>query len=123
MITRKAVRIANGGLVHLQQVESLPYESFCEAVLKESRSGSRMAAYFGVEPEDGPARELELFAVLAVTLGPPSARANRVNYQETLLTIGPPLALMAFVLFLGLYLPEPVRQLVDEAVKVVEVAR
>lgn len=61
--------------------------------------------------------------VLAVTLGPPSARANKVAYQETLLTTGPPLVMLLMVLTLGLYLPDGVRRLVTEAAAVVEVVR
>ena len=61
--------------------------------------------------------------VLAVTLGKPSARANRVDYQESLLTTGPPLVMLLAVLVLGLYLPDSVRQLVTEAAGVVEVVR
>ena len=61
--------------------------------------------------------------VLAVTLGPPSERANKVDYQETLLTTGPPLVMLLLVLVLGLYLPEPVRKLVLDAAGLVEVIR
>ena len=61
--------------------------------------------------------------VLAVTLGQPSLRANRVNYHDTLLTTGPPLFMMLLVLLLGLYLPESVRTMVTEAAQLVEVVR
>jgi len=61
--------------------------------------------------------------VLAVTLGPPSELANKNEYQETLLTTGPPLVMLLLVLVLGLYLPEPVRKLVADAAGIVEVIR
>ncbi len=61
--------------------------------------------------------------VLAVTLGQPSARANRVDYHDTLLTAGPPLVMLGLVLVLGLYLPGPVQTLLAEASGLVEVSR
>ena len=61
--------------------------------------------------------------VLAVTLGPPSPRANRVKYHDSLLTVGPPLLMLLLVLVLGLYLPEPMRRLLTDAAAVIEVTR
>jgi hydrogenase-4 component F len=61
--------------------------------------------------------------VLAVTLGPPSERANKVDSHDTLLKTGPPLVMLLMVLLLGLYLPEPVKTMLTEAAAVVEVIR
>ena len=65
MSLRRAVRIANGGMVLLEQLSVLDYDSFADGVLAEFASGSRAAAYFGVLPEAGAANEVELFAVMA----------------------------------------------------------
>lgn len=59
--------------------------------------------------------------VLAVTLGPPSARANMGKYRDSLLSVGPPLFMLLLVLVLGLYLPQPIRTLLTEAAAVVGV--
>jgi hydrogenase-4 component F len=61
--------------------------------------------------------------ILAVTLGPPSARADSAPYHDTVLSVGPPLILLLLVLVLGLYLPESIRSLVAEAAGIVEVPR
>jgi hydrogenase-4 component F len=61
--------------------------------------------------------------ILAVTLGPPSARADSAPYHDTVLSVGPPLILLLLVLVLGLYLPESLRSLVAEAAGIVEVPR
>ena len=65
MRTKKAVRIANGGMVLLEQLAILDYDTFADGVLAEFASGSRAAAYFGVLPEDGAGEGVELFAVMA----------------------------------------------------------
>ena len=61
----KGVRIGNGGIVAVSELALLDYDAFSGAVLAEMARGSRVAAYFGVMPEDGEAGVLELFAVLA----------------------------------------------------------
>jgi hydrogenase-4 component F len=57
--------------------------------------------------------------VLAVTLGPPSDRANLGKYRDTMLSVGPPLFMLLLVLVLGLYLPVPIRKMLTEAAGVV----
>jgi len=61
--------------------------------------------------------------VLAVTLGPPSERANRVGSRDSLGMVMPPFVMLLMVLILGLYLPPPVSRLLSEAAAVVEVVR
>ncbi len=64
MRPKKAVRIANGGLVPLEQLPVLDYDTFADGVLAEFAGDSRAAAYFAVLPDDG-AAGLELYAVMA----------------------------------------------------------
>jgi hydrogenase-4 component F len=59
--------------------------------------------------------------VMAVTLGRHNAREDHATYRDSLLTAGPPLVLILLVLFLGLYLPEPVRRIFADAASLVEV--
>jgi Ni,Fe-hydrogenase III large subunit len=65
MITRKTVRIDNGGLVDLAKLPILDYDSFADGVLSEFADSSRVAAYFGALPEDGADDGIEIFAVMA----------------------------------------------------------
>ena len=51
--------------------------------------------------------------VLPVVLGEPT-RTEHTDYRERFLTVAPPFFLMAIVLMLGLWLPEPLRRLVAE---------
>ena len=55
--------------------------------------------------------------VLAVCLGEPSDAAKATDYRETLFTVLPPLVLMGLVLLMGLYIPDPVMKLIQDAVK------
>jgi hydrogenase-4 component F len=57
--------------------------------------------------------------VLAVVQGRPSPRASATPFHDRLLTIGPPLLLMAAVAALGLCVPAPLRAAVDEVVRYV----
>ncbi len=61
--------------------------------------------------------------VLPVTMGPhlEETEDEASDYRETLLTIGSPLFLLAAVLCLGIYLPEPLKIMFSEAAKLVEV--
>lgn len=59
--------------------------------------------------------------VLAVTLGPASPRANKVDWRESALTTGPALLMLLLVLLLGLYLPRQVEAMINAAVTVLEV--
>jgi hydrogenase-4 component F len=52
--------------------------------------------------------------VLRIVLGTPSG-AIRPDTADTWLTAGPPLALLAIVLLLGLFLPRPLKELFDSA--------
>jgi hydrogenase-4 component F len=59
--------------------------------------------------------------VLPLVQGRPSAAAQRTSIRETLWTGAPVVVLMGLVLLLGLWLPAPLRGLVDEAVHYMEV--
>lgn len=48
---------------------------------------------------------------------PPAVPAGAERFRETALTTAPIVALMALVLVLGLWLPEPLRALIDDAVR------
>ncbi|MDD2467055.1 MAG: NADH-quinone oxidoreductase subunit C [Desulfobulbus sp.] len=66
MSVQNEVWLGNGKQVALEQIPSLAYDIFADRVLTEYASGSRVAAYFGVPPEN-PADDvsLEIFAVMA----------------------------------------------------------
>ena len=53
MMSKKAVRIANGGLVPLEQLPVLDYNAFADGVLAEFAGGSR-AARCGQPERPGP---------------------------------------------------------------------
>ncbi len=55
--------------------------------------------------------------VLAVVQGTPSAKAMKTPFHDRSLTIVPPIALMTLVVILGLYVPGPLRGMVDDAVR------
>lgn len=59
--------------------------------------------------------------VLKVTLGAAPGPANKAPYKETLLTAAPALLFMLFSLLLGLYLPPPLREMLDNAVRFLEI--
>jgi len=60
--------------------------------------------------------------VLPVAMGPHFDDADEpTEYRETLLTIASPMLLLAAVLCLGIYLPEPLRLMFSEAARLVEV--
>ena len=65
MRSKNSARIGNGGLLPLEQVQVLDYDTFADGVLSEFGKGSRVAAYFGVPPNDQEGGVLELFAVMA----------------------------------------------------------
>jgi len=54
--------------------------------------------------------------VLAVVQGRPSAKARSTPFHDRPLTILPPIVLMAAVVVLGLYVPGPLRTMIDDAV-------
>lgn len=60
-------------------------------------------------------------AVLVVVQGrvPPTARAT--PYRESLFTYAPPLLMLLLVLVLGVYIPDPVQKLLEDAVRFLEV--
>jgi len=64
MTSPKTVRIDNGGVVSLEQLPTLDYDTFADSILTEFAGNSRVAAYFAALPEDGRG-DLELFAVMA----------------------------------------------------------
>lgn len=55
--------------------------------------------------------------VLAVVQGKPSAKARATPYHDHALTIVPPLLLLVVVTVLGLYVPGPLRALIQDAVR------
>jgi len=55
--------------------------------------------------------------VLAVVQGTPSPKARRTPYHDRPLTILPPIALMVSVVILGLYVPGPLRAMIEDAVR------
>ena len=59
--------------------------------------------------------------VLAVTQGEVSEAPT--HFQDRLLLVAPPLLFLAAVLLLGLYLPPPLRALLEEATALLEVSR
>lgn len=61
--------------------------------------------------------------VLPVAMGPHMEEADEPSeYKETALTVASPLILLAAVLCLGIYLPEPLKVMFTEAARLVEVA-
>jgi len=64
MTSPKTARIGNGGLVRLEQLPSLDYDTFADSILTEFADNSRVAAYFAALSDDGEG-EIELFAVMA----------------------------------------------------------
>jgi hydrogenase-4 component F len=60
--------------------------------------------------------------VLTVVQGTPDETVGNSRYRETWLTGLPPLLLMALVLMLGLWIPAPLRELLTDAVRFLEVA-
>ena len=58
--------------------------------------------------------------VLAAVQGRPSGRARRIPYRDTVLTGAPVAIFMALTLILGLWLPTPLRTLVDQAAHYME---
>lgn len=59
--------------------------------------------------------------VLAIVEGRPTAAARRSTYRDGLLTGLPVLSLLAIVLMLGIFIPAPVRRLVQDAARFLEV--
>jgi hydrogenase-4 component F len=58
--------------------------------------------------------------VLGMVQGTPDAAAES-TYKDSLLLVAPPFFLLLLVLVLGLYLPPPLRHLLDDAVALLEV--
>ena len=59
--------------------------------------------------------------VLPVVMGDEPAGAVRTSYSDRFLTVAPPLFLMGLVLLLGIWLPAPLRQLLEEGAALLEV--
>lgn len=55
--------------------------------------------------------------VLPMMLGEPPEETGADGYRDRLLSVAPPLGLMAAVLFLGLWLPAPLRTLITDAAR------
>jgi len=53
--------------------------------------------------------------VLAVVFGEPSAETAKTPYRDTFLTAAPVVIMMALILFLGLNIPEPLKNLIETA--------
>lgn len=60
---------------------------------------------------------------LAVLQGRPTRYARQSEYRDRWISFAPPLALVALVLLLGLHIPVPVRTLLEEAARALEVGR
>jgi hydrogenase-4 component F len=52
--------------------------------------------------------------------GRPHHDQQHTPYRDTLMTVGPPLALMALVTMLGVWLPEPLQRLLQDAARLLE---
>ena len=62
-------------------------------------------------------------AILPMMMGSaPRESGTVVGYRDRFFTVAPPLALMSVILVLGIWLPEPLRQLLVDAAKLLEVA-
>jgi hydrogenase-4 component F len=59
--------------------------------------------------------------VVPIVFGDPPKNRERTKYHETLLLVGPPLALLAILTIIGLWLPPPLFRLVTEAATLLEV--
>ncbi|GAB7026819.1 hypothetical protein JCM15764A_20670 [Geotalea toluenoxydans] len=46
---------------------------------------------------------------------------TRTSYRDSFLTVGPPLFLMALILVLGLWLPAPLKALLQQSAQLLEV--
>lgn len=60
---------------------------------------------------------------LAVLQGRPTRYARQSEYRDRWISFAPPLVLVALVLLLGLHIPAPVRTLLEEAARALEVGR
>jgi len=58
--------------------------------------------------------------VLQIVQGEPRPGREPTGFRDTALTVGPPLALLALVLMLGLYIPPPLQALLAEAARALE---
>jgi len=61
--------------------------------------------------------------VVPVVFGAPPKDRERTKYRDTALLVGPPLALLVILGILGLWLPQPLYRLVNEAAQLLEVVR
>jgi hydrogenase-4 component F len=61
--------------------------------------------------------------VVPVVFGDPPKDRERTKYHDTVLLVGPPLALLVALGILGLWLPQPLYRLVTEAAQLLEVIR
>jgi hydrogenase-4 component F len=59
--------------------------------------------------------------VLRVVYGRPSAAARAIHYRDGRLTLLPPLLMLLMVLVLGVYIPAPLRHLLDDAAHFLQV--
>jgi len=64
MSASDSVKLFNGGVAALDSMPVLPYDLFADRVLREFSTAARVAAYFGVLPEE-PGEGVELFAIMA----------------------------------------------------------
>jgi hydrogenase-4 component F len=58
--------------------------------------------------------------VLQIVQGEPRPGREPTGFRDTALTVGPPLALLAMVLLLGVYIPPPLQALLAEAARALE---
>ncbi|ACM20059.1 Ech-hydrogenase-related complex, HyfF-like integral membrane subunit [Geotalea daltonii FRC-32] len=60
-------------------------------------------------------------SVLPVVMGRMTPAVTRTSYRDSFLTVGPPLFLMAIILVLGLWLPAPLKALLQQSAQLLEV--
>jgi hydrogenase-4 component F len=62
-------------------------------------------------------------SVLPVVMGKTSATITKIHYRDRFLTVAPPLLLMAIILMLGLWIPAPLKELLEQSARLLEVRR
>jgi hypothetical protein len=64
-----------------------------------------------------------LLTILPVIFGDPSPERERTKYHDTPLLIGPPLVLLMITALLGIWLPEPLLNIITSAAALLEVPK
>lgn len=61
--------------------------------------------------------------VLPVVMGKMTPAVSKTSYRDSILTVGPPLFLMVIILILGLWIPAPLKELLQQSAQLLEVPR